>query len=132
MFARDDLPLKSPNPDDRHLRNIEGTMPPDVLTKGIFRKVLEAPSHVILNHANCWTETNPTLAPNGDRANNQNQQQESYKVQEIEDGTESQDGVDKGMTAVSLTLRLNVNKFTTLTYYKPRLATPGGQPNSQQ
>lgn len=26
------------------------------------------------------------------------------------------------MTAVSLTLRLNVNKFTTLTYYKPRIA----------
>ena len=29
--------------------------------------------------------------------------------------------VDKGMTSVSLTLRLNVNKYATLTYYKPRI-----------
>lgn len=39
-------------------------MAPDVLTKGLFARVLEAPSHVILNHANCWTERDPTLAPN--------------------------------------------------------------------
>ena len=68
MFARDDLPLKSPNPDDRQSKICEDTIAPDVLTKGIFRKVLEAPSHVILNHANCWTESNPTLAPQADRA----------------------------------------------------------------
>ena len=64
MFARDDLPLKNPNPEDRSTQYGGGeTMAPDVLTKGIFKKVLEAPSHVILNHANCWTETDPTLAP---------------------------------------------------------------------
>ena len=45
-------------------------MAPDVLTKGIFKKVLEAPSHVILNHANCWTETDPTLAPQQADQNN--------------------------------------------------------------
>ena len=53
---------------------------------------------------------------------------ENFKVQDIDDGrTSSQDkdsGIDKGMTAVSLTLRLNVNKYTTLTYYKPRIAAP--------
>lgn len=34
MFARDDLPLKNPHPDDR--QTSEETIPPDVLTKGIF------------------------------------------------------------------------------------------------
>ena len=51
------------------------------------------------------------------------------RVQEIDDGrTSSHEKLneqDKGMTAVSLTLRLNVNKFTTLTYYKPRIAANG-------
>jgi len=63
MFARDDLPLKNPNPDDRLIKCSEDALPPEVLTKGIFRKSLDAPSHVILNHANCWTESHPTLAP---------------------------------------------------------------------
>ena len=63
MFARDDLPLKSPNKDDRSNKCTEDTLAPEVLTKGIFNKVLDAPSHVILCHANCWTESNPTLAP---------------------------------------------------------------------
>ena len=73
MFARDDLPLKSPNPDDRqHKQGDVDTMAPDILTKGIFKKVLEAPSHVILNHANCWTENNPTLAPAADRQSGAN------------------------------------------------------------
>ena len=63
IFARDDLPLKNPNPDDRFAMGNADTIAPDVLTKGLFSRVLEAPSHVILNHANCWTERNPTLAP---------------------------------------------------------------------
>lgn len=124
MFARDDLPLKNPNPDDRLLRCSEDTLAPEVLTKGIFKKVLEAPSHVILNHANCWTEKTPTLAP---PESGVNQLQET-----IDDGRTSShypDGTDKSMTAVSLTLRLNINKFATLTYYKPRVQS--GAPNSQ-
>ena len=96
-------------------------MAPDILTKGIFKKVLEAPSHVILNHANCWTESNPTLAPDADRQGGSNVTN-SIQVQEIDDGrTSSQEKDDKGMTAVSLTLRLNVNKFATLTYYRPKM-----------
>ena len=39
---------------------------------------------------------------------------------------EKDPNADKGMTAVSLTLRLNMNKFATLTYYKPKM-----QPASQ-
>ena len=98
-------------------------MAPDILTKGIFKKVLEAPSHVILNHANCWTETNPTLAPISDRQGSSNvATATNIQVQEIDDGrTSSQEKDDKGMTAVSLTLRLNVNKFATLTYYRPKM-----------
>ena len=72
MFARDDLPLKNPHPDDRQIaQSSEDTIPPEVLTKGIFRKQLEAPSHVILNHANCWTESSPTLAPTGNATGNE-------------------------------------------------------------
>ena len=97
-------------------------MAPEVLTKGLFRRVLEAPSHVILNHANCWTESNPTLAPNAQGA------AADIRVHDFDDGRTSDmdklDTCDKGMTAVSLTLRLNTNKFTTLTYYKPKLAAP--------
>ena len=56
-------------------------------------------------------------------------------MQDIDDGRtsshEKENGVDKGMTAVSLTLRLNVNKYTTLTYYKPRIATPSQPPYQQ-
>ena len=43
MFARDDLPLKNPHPEDDRQQQIaqlseqlETTMPADVLTKGIF------------------------------------------------------------------------------------------------
>ena len=83
--------------------------------------MLEAPSHVILNHANCWTENNPTLAPVADRQGGINAAH-NIQVQEVDDGrTSSQEKDDKGMTAVSLTLRLNVNKFATLTYYRPKM-----------
>ena len=130
MFARDDLPMKNPNPDDRKKKNQVDTMPPEVLTKGIFKKVLEAPSHVILNHANCWTETNPTLAPNAKLGNNMAQ-----IIQEVDDGLTSdleKENLDKGMTAVSLTLRLNASKFSTITYYKPRVqASSALQGNSE-
>ena len=77
---------------------------------------------MILNHANCWTETNPTLAPNSKAEGAKNA---APQIHDIDDGRTSdldKDQVpDKGMTAVSLTLRLNVNKFATLTYYKPRI-----------
>lgn len=118
IFARDDLPLKSPNPDERLQAVSEDTLAPEILTKGIFGKVLSAPSHVILNHANCWSETNPTLEPNN------HVRSVEHRVADVDDGrnsTQEKESVDKGMTSVSLTLRLNVNKFTTLTYYKPRI-----------
>ncbi len=97
----------------------EDTLAPEVLTKGIFKKVLEAPSHVVLNHVNCWTESHPTLAPIGD-----NPRGAELRVSELDDGATSshdKEGNETGMIAVSLTLRLNVNKFATMTYYKPRI-----------
>ena len=84
-----------------------------MLTKGIFKKVLEAPSHVVLNHVNCWTESHPTLAPTGAV----NPRGAEMRVSEIDDGATSsheKEGSESGMTVVSLTLRLNVNKFVTL------------------
>ena len=73
---------------------------------------------MILNHANCWTEKEPTLAPTADTL--------SAKLHDLDEERTSMLGdndysVDRGMTAISLTLRLNVNKFATLTYYKPKL-----------
>ena len=77
---------------------------------------------MILNHANCWTETDPTLAPN---AKVDGAKSAAPQIHDLDDGRTSdldKDQVqDKGMAAVSLTLRLNVNKFSTLTYYKPRI-----------
>lgn len=108
-------------------------MAPDVLTKGLFSRVLEAPSHVILNHVNCWTERDPTLAPNASTTTNldnidslsgkmhQIQQQEMIDEERTSLMQEKEYRADKGMTAVSLTLRLNMNKFATLTYYKPKI-----------
>ena len=88
-------------------------MAPDVLTKGIYRKTLEAPSHVVLNHANCWTVKNPTLAP----SSSSHAAGSFTSTKTGEDISES----DKSLTAVSLTMRVNPNsnKFATMTYYKP-------------
>ena len=51
------------------------------------------------------------------------------RVSEIDDGATSsheKEGSESGMTVVSLTLRLNVNKFVTLTYYKPKISAEAG------
>lgn len=68
QFARNDLPLKNPDRESAaKAEAAEDTLVPQILTKGIFRRALEAPSHVVLNHANCWTESSPTLAPDFDK-----------------------------------------------------------------
>ena len=89
-------------------------MAPEVLTSGLFGRTLTAPSHVVLNHANCWTTKNPTLYPLSSA-------QQASTNDSIKSTEESREGCDKSMTAVSLTLRVNANsnKFATVTYYKP-------------
>ena len=106
QFAREELPLKNPNPEDKK-KFSDDTMAPEVLTKGLFQKQLAAPSHVVLNHANCWESKNPTRLPSTSASTSS----ESIK-----------EPVNKsGMTSVSLTTRVNAhsNKFATITYYKP-------------
>ena len=82
-------------------------MAPDVLTKGLFKKNLAAPSHVVLNHANCWESKNPTRVPSTAASTS------SESNKEVSNKS--------GMTSVSLTTRINAhtNKFATITYYKP-------------
>eukprot|EP00354_Favella_ehrenbergii_P002847 CAMPEP_0170473152 /NCGR_PEP_ID=MMETSP0123-20130129/15096_1 /TAXON_ID=182087 /ORGANISM="Favella ehrenbergii, Strain Fehren 1" /LENGTH=110 /DNA_ID=CAMNT_0010741963 /DNA_START=1498 /DNA_END=1830 /DNA_ORIENTATION=- len=110
-------------------------MAPDVLTKGLFSRVLEAPSHVVLNHANCWTERDPTLAPTSAVAAAGGTSEGTFAAAKLHQPdavlmdndertsllNENEQRSDKGMTAVSLTLRLNASKFATLTYYKPKM-----------
>lgn len=113
QFARDEIAFKNPNPEERQ-RFQDDTMAPEVLTKGLFRKSLEAPSHVVLNHANSWTVKNPTLAPLSST-------QAGSSVDSVKTSDESRLDCDRSMTSVSLTLRVGAHssKFATVTYYKP-------------
>ena len=50
LCARDQIPLHN----EKNSKGNENMMPPDVLVDGLFQKHLDAPSHTVLNHANCW------------------------------------------------------------------------------
>jgi hypothetical protein len=84
-------------------------LPPSILTRGVYSRSLDAPSHVVLNHVNCMREVKTaTQLP-----------QVKLPQEGVSDSTAtSQKSED--MSMVAITQRLSKNKFITCMYYKPK------------
>ena len=95
FIERDSIPLHN----EKYSRlNDEYSKQTEIIRKGFIDNSLPAPSHVILNHINSWETMQP-----------------------IQQEADEKKSPQTGLTSISMSQRLNKNKFLTIIYYKPSL-----------